>query len=262
MSKNAIEKAGNNGKAVTNLDEEWSLTIAALERLDQVDKRDPPPARREARLIFGLDLTGSREPSLCHARVATASMFDTIKVIGSVAVKLVYYRGSECRIGDWHDDPAIVSRYMMGLSCKAGRTQIARMLKRVLAEREKVSGMVFVGDHCEEDGWGLDDLAVRVGERGIPIFIFHEVRDDDELALHAQSLFQHLAKVSGGVYTEFKPDAGEALRELLATIAAFSAAGHEGLKQIAQPVTPEARQLRSGLALLPARPEDAHGARS
>ena len=61
-----------------------------------------------------------------------------------------------------------------------------------------------------------------------------------------------MAKSSGGVYSEFRPDSSEVMRELLSTVAAFSAAGHEGVKQVAQPVTAAARQLQSSLLLLPA----------
>src|ERR1700678_2991224 len=65
-----------------------------------------PKARSHGRLLFGLDLTGSREPSLRNARIATAAMFDALKTIGVIAVKLIYYRGNnECRASAWHDDP-------------------------------------------------------------------------------------------------------------------------------------------------------------
>jgi len=252
MNNNAIERTGNNDKAIKALDDEWRLMNAALERLGQVEAREQSPARRGARLIFGLDLTGSREASLRHAQIATAAMFDTIKAIGAVAVKLVYYRGSECRAGAWHDDPGVVSAAMLRLSCKSGYTQIRKVLRHALNEKEPLSGVVFIGDHCEDadDGYELDDLAVKLGQKGIPIFVFHEVRDQDAGALRATPIFEHIAEVSGGVYTEFRPDSGAILRELLATVAVFSTAGHEGLKQVGQPLTPEARQLRGSLLLL------------
>jgi hypothetical protein len=256
MNNNAIERTGNNGKAIKALDEEWRLMNAALERLGQVEVREQIPARRGGRLIFGLDLTGSREASLRHARIATAAMFDTIKAIGAVAVKLVYYRGaSECRAGEWHDDPCVVSAAMLRLSCKSGHTQIRKVLRHALNEKEPLSGVVFIGDHCEDtdDGYELDDLAVKLGQKGIPIFVFHEVNDQDVFALRATPIFEHMAKVSGGVYAEFKPSSGAVLRELLATVAVFSAAGHEGFKQVGQPLTPEARQLQTRLLLGPGR---------
>ena len=163
---------------------------------------------------------------------------DRIKAVGAVAVKLAYYRGDhECRAGAWHKDADTVTGAMLSLCCKAGYTQIARMLKLALAEKEKLSGVVFIGDHCEDDEPELLHLAATLGKRSIPLFIFHEIVDHDSRALDARPVFERMAKLSGGVYAEFKPDSGAVLRELLSTVAAFSAAGHEGVKQVAEPVT-------------------------
>jgi hypothetical protein len=251
MENNLIAR-GNDNQAARSLDDEWNLMNKALAKVGMVERTAPLPAQRSGRLIVALDLTASREATLEHARIATAAMFDAIKAFGAIAVKLVYYRGShECKASAWHDDASVVSRSMLGLSCKTGATQIARTLRLALAEKEKLSGVIFIGDHCEEDGWDLDDLAAKLGKKGIPIFVFHEVREQDSLALHAQPIFRGMAKASGGVYAQFKPDSGAVLREVLSSIAAFSTAGHEGLKQLAQPATAEARLLQKNLLLLP-----------
>jgi hypothetical protein len=213
--------------------------------------------RPSGRLIFGLDLTGSREPGLRHARIATAAMFDTIKAIGPVQVKLIYYRGiRECRAGAWND-PAVVSRSMVTLCCESGETQIARLLRAAFAEEKKISGVVFVGDHCEDNAAELRDLAQAFGERSIPLFMFHEC-DDDERSLEAKPIFKCMAEASGGVYVEFRPDSGVVLREMLSNVAALAAAGTEGVRQVPLPKTPEARQLRGRLlSLTSGKPEEA-----
>jgi hypothetical protein len=183
-------------------------------------------------------------------------MFAAIKAVGAVALKLVYYRGDQCKAGAWHDDAEAVSRSMLSLSCKAGYTQIARVLKLALAEKEKLSGVVFIGDHCEDDEPELLHLAATLGKRSVPLFIFHEIVDHDDCALDARPVFERMAKLSGGVYSEFRPDSGAVMRELLATVAAFSVAGPVGVKRVAQPVTAAARQLQGRLLLLgPARRE-------
>jgi hypothetical protein len=221
----------------------------ALARLGAVEIRT---RRAAGHLIFGLDLTGSREASLCHARIATAAMFDTIKAIGKVAVKLIYYRGTnECRESRWHDNPAALSQSMLTLSCETGQTQIARLLRLALAEKEKLSGVLFVGDHCEDDADELLGLAQALGTKSIPLFVFHECADNDKRSLAAKPIFRSMANASGGVYVEFKPDSGAVLREMLTNVAAFSAAGVEGVRQIALAETPEARQLQGHLRLLP-----------
>lgn len=219
------------------------------------------PSRGVSRLIFGLDLTGSREHSLHQARIATAGMFETIRGLGEVAVKLIYFRGErECNVGEWHSDPAIVSREMLKLSCKIGETQITRMLYLAMAEHfvstwtgelgpARFSGVVFIGDHSEDYPELVLRQATEFGKVSMPIFVFHEISDHDERALEARPVFQRMAELSGGVYVEFKPDSGDVLKELLSNIAAFSAAGTEGVHRMPLPATSEARQLRGRLLL-------------
>ena len=246
-----IEKKGGNSPASQSLDREWRLMNTALERLGQVGMATPVVARRCGRLIVALDLTGSRAESLKQARKATAAMFEAIRAVGSVAVQLVYYRGlRECRASLWHDDPRALSESMLRLSCETGLTQIARTLRLAISETEKLSGMVFVGDHCEEHPDELLELARKLGQKSVPLFLFHECADHDEPSLRAKPVFEGMAKLSGGVYTEFRPDSGAILRELLSTVAVFSAAGRAGLKQVGQPDTAEARKLRGSLLML------------
>jgi hypothetical protein len=223
---------------------------AALAKLGLAEKA---VARRRGHLMFGLDLTGSREASLDTARIATAAMFDAIKTIGSVAVKLVYYRGThECRAAAWHDDPAAVSRVMQRLSCEGGNTQIARVLRLALAETEHLDGVIFIGDHCEETAADLTKLAEALGNRSIPLFLFHECADSNAPSLEAKPLFKRLASLSGGIYHEFKPSSGAVLRELLSSVAAFSSAGKDGVAQMGRAATPQGRQFQERLLLLSA----------
>lgn len=243
---NAIEKLRSGESA---LDAERSRMNEALARLRKTEERRI--VRRAGKLIFGLDLTGSREAGLKQARVATAAMFEAVRTFGSVEMKLVYYRGThECRESQWSADVGVLCRSMLRLSCENGSTQIARLLSRVLSEREKLSAVVFVGDHCEDIPEVLLGLAEKLRDKGIPLFVFHECSDHDPCSLNAKPIFKRLAEISGGVYVEFKPDSGEVLKELLSSIAAFSAAGVEGLNRVALPKTAEARQLRDGLRLM------------
>jgi hypothetical protein len=225
----------------------------ALARLGQIEVKET----RRGRLIVALDLTGSREHSLKHARIATAAMFDTIKALGAVSVKLVYFRGSdECRASQWHSNPDILSAAMRRLSCEAGYTQMARVLRLAMAEKETVCGLVYVGDHCEDDADELRDLAALLGQRSCRLFMFHECADHDQRSLEAKPVFKRMAEISGGVYVEFKTDSGAVLREMLSNVGALAAAGAEGVRQVALPTTPEARQLQGRLLLLgPARGE-------
>jgi len=109
----------------------------ALARLGETEKR--METRRTGRLVFGLDLTGSREPGLKQARLATAAMFDAIRNFGSIEVKLVYYRGTkECRESPWCADAEVLRRSMLKLSCERGGTQIAKLLRLAGAQSENL----------------------------------------------------------------------------------------------------------------------------
>jgi hypothetical protein len=242
---NALEKWR---EADAALDAERRLMNEALSRLNRTEN---PTAlsRPPGRLIFGLDLTGSRQPSLKRARVATAAMFEAIRKIGRVWIKLVYYRGAECKESEWHENPGTLCKSMLKLSCECGWTQIARLLQIALAEKEGLSGIVFIGDHCEEYADVLVGLAQSLGKRSAPLFIFHECTDTDQDALGAKPVFKRMAEVSGGTYVEFRPDSGDVLRELLSNIAAFSAAGIAGVEQIALPQTAAGKELRGRLML-------------
>jgi hypothetical protein len=245
-----------------NVSPEKKRMIEALARLGGETKQIPSSAsavqpRKPGRLIMALDLTGSREQSLKQAHIATASMFDTIKALGAVIVKLVYFRGGfllghgECRASGWHDNPDILCRAMRRLSCKTGYTQIARVLRLALAERETAAGVVYIGDHCEDDPGELHELARALGRKSIPLFMFHEIADYDGRSLEARPIFEDMADASAGGYVEFKPDSGAVLKEILANVAAFAAAGAEGVRQSPRATTPEGKQLQNRLLLPP-----------
>lgn len=221
---------------------------AALQNLHRKGTLQKLP--RVGRLIFGLDLTQSREHGLKRARIATTAMFQTVKAVGAVALKLIYFRGQdECRESQWCDDPEILNRSMSRLSCESGHTQITKLLLMALAEEKPISGVVYVGDHCEETSERLIELARRLGRKSVPLFMFHECADHDDRSLKAKPIFKRMAEASGGVYEEFKPDSGEVLREMLSNVAAFSAGGTRGVERLATPKTPEARRLQGRLLL-------------
>ena len=62
----------------------------------------------------------------------------------------------------------VLSESMRRLSSETGETQIARLLRVALGER--VSGVVFVGDHCEEKPGELLALAATLGQRSMPLY--------------------------------------------------------------------------------------------
>jgi len=241
----------------TEIEKQWRAMNAALERLGVAEARKPSiETRVGARLLFSLDLTASREWCLREARRATAAMFDAVISLGPVAVKLAYFRGTECKAGRWRRDADSVCRSLLSLSCKTGHTQIGRILRMADNEAGPLS-VVLIGDACEEDGDELAAIADRLGRKGVRVYVFHECGRGGEWA--AREIFEAIASASGGVYCPFGAGSAQALRELLSAVAAFGAAGAEGITRIGKPVTVEARQLHARL-LLPA-PAGARGAK-
>jgi len=135
----------------------------------------------KGRLVFALDATMSRQPTWDMACTLQADMFREAAAIGSLDIRLVYYRGlNECRASNWISDTAHLAKLMSGIACQGGNTRSARCCPRRGARRSPPAfrAVVFVGDAMEEP---VDDLCVKAGELGllkVPVFMFQEGHDD------------------------------------------------------------------------------------
>ncbi len=184
-------------------------------------------AAARGRLIFAMDATASREPTWDRASHLQAEMFKETEALGGLQVQLIYYRGfGECKASPWVNNSAALLRFMTGVFCLAGRTQIGKVLKRAIKEtkEQKVAALVFVGDAMEEDIDHLGHLAGELGLLGVPCFMFHE--GDDPISRNA---FQQVARLSGGAFCNFDSASARQLRELLSAVAVFAAGGRRAL---------------------------------
>jgi hypothetical protein len=181
----------------------------------------------KGRLIFALDATASREPTWDRASHLQAEMFKETEALGGLEVQLIYYRGfGECKASPWVAESAKLLRFMTGVFCLAGRTQIGKVLKRAAKEtrQRKVAALVFVGDAMEEDIDHLGHLAGELGLLGVPCFMFHEGNDPV-----SRRAFQQIARLSGGAFCNFDSASAKQLRELLSAVAVFAAGGRRAL---------------------------------
>src|SRR5215831_9875115 len=134
------------------------------------------------RLIFAVDATASREATWDTACKLQVDMFRVAAALGGLEIQLVYYRGiDECRASKWVGESELLTRLMERVMCRAGETQIKRVLEHAQreSERGKVSALVFVGDACEESRDELAPAAAALGRTGIPAFMFQEGDDAD-----------------------------------------------------------------------------------
>jgi hypothetical protein len=204
----------------------------------------PKPASAGAatgRLLFALDATASRQPTWDRAARLQGEMFQATRTLGGLAVQLAFYRGfGEFKASPWLADADRLTRMMTSVTCLAGETQIAKVLRHALDEtaKAKVNAVVFVGDACEEDVDRLGGLAGELGLKGVPVFVFHE--GDDPVAGFA---FSQIAKLSGGAAVRFDATSANALKDLLAAVAAFAAGGRAALEDHARRAGGEALKL-------------------
>src|SRR3977135_4687691 len=83
----------------------------------------------KGRLVFALDATMSRQPTWDMACALQADMFREAAAIGSLDIRLVYYRGfNECRASGWISDSAQLAKLMGKIDCRGGNTQIGKVL--------------------------------------------------------------------------------------------------------------------------------------
>ncbi len=190
-----------------------------------------PSRMRRARLIFSLDATMSRQPTWDRASRIQAEMFLEATRYGGIEIKLVYFRGlRECRATPFLADPFALAERMGRIECRAGTTQIARVLRHAakVARRRRVAALVHVGDCCEEDVDMLAPLAGELSLVGVPCFFFHE--GDDRRAAQA---FRELARITGGAALAFDASSPGELAALLKGLAVWASGGTAAVARLA-----------------------------
>jgi hypothetical protein len=187
-------------------------------------------ASGSGRLIVALDATASRSPMWDAARGLTGDMIREAASAGRLSLQLVYFRGGadgpkECSASDWTSDPVRLAQLMSKVECRAGYTQITRVLAHARREtlKARVGAVVLIGDACESVEDGLDHVcgeAAELGKLKTPVFVFQEGREPT-----AEKSFRKIADISGGAYGRFDAGGVKQLGELLKAVAAFAVGG-------------------------------------
>jgi len=108
-----------------------------------------PKSSGEARLIFSLDATASRQATWDAASQLQTEMFFSTQTLSRLNVQLCYFRGfGEFFSSNWQSDAEDIVRIMSGIHCEAGITQLERLLRHAIKEndRQKIKGVVYIGD--------------------------------------------------------------------------------------------------------------------
>jgi hypothetical protein len=178
------------------------------------------------RLMISLDATASRQATWDLACSLMADVFEEVARIGGLDVALTYYRGhKEFTAEKWVSDARTLIRMMNKVDCRAGHTQIARVLSHARKESAqlKVQALVFIGDAIEETPADLYAVARDLGMRA---FMFQEGDDPD-----ATKVFREIARLTRGAYHPFNSGSAKQLGELLRVAAAYAAGGPTALNR-------------------------------
>jgi hypothetical protein len=200
-----------------------------------------PPAHGRGRLIFALDATASRQPTWDRAARLQGEMFQEAASLGGIMLQLCFYRGfGEFMVSPWLSESGQLLKLMTTVSCRAGETQIGKILQHAVneAERQPVAALVFVGDCMEEDVDTLGALAGRLGLLGVRAFVFHE--GSEPLAAFA---VKEIARLTRGAYARFDQGSAHVLRDLLRAVAAYVAGGLPALEHLADKESGEIKRL-------------------
>lgn len=190
--------------------------------------RTSSKASKNARLLFAMDATASREATWDKACQIQAEMFSQTTELGGLEIQLCYYRGFlEFETSAWFCDSHELLTHMGRVECVGGQTQIERVLEHAVTEKNGggVDTVVFVGDCMEESVDRLCQLAGTLGLLGVPVFVFQEF--DDPVA---QRTFREIARLSKGIYCSFDANSPRQLRELLGAAAVYAAGGRRALE--------------------------------
>ncbi len=155
-------------------------------------------------------------------------MFAEAARAGNIAIQLCYYRGlNEFVATPWTTTPAELRDQMISVTCRGGRTQIARLLQHAASEasRHPVRALVFIGDCFEEDDREVLRLAGQLAIRALPAFIFQERGDR-----RAGRVFSSIARLTGGAHVPFDSTSPDELRRLLGAVAQYAAGGRAALE--------------------------------
>lgn len=191
-----------------------------------------PKSAGDARLIFSLDATASRQATWDVASKLQTEMFLSTQALGGLNVQLCYFRGfAEFFSSDWQTNADNLLAIMSSIYCQAGATQLQRLLQHAIDEngRKKIKCVIYIGDAMEENVDILAQLAGKLGLLKIPLFMFQERNDPV-----ARQAFMELSRLSGGAYSQFDSASADQLKELLKAVAIYAAGGLKALQDFSK----------------------------
>lgn len=222
------------GKQITSRDS-GGKTVAQkddVQKFLQKIASMPKSTGGDARLVFALDATASRQSTWDQASNLQREMFVSTQALGGLQVQLCYFQGlAGLYQTPWHSDPDKLLALMSSIHCQAGMTQIQRLLRNIISEnsKHKINSVIFIGDAMEENIDILCQLAGELGMLNVPLFIFQEGHDPA-----AREAFTLMARLSGGAYCHFDGSSADQLKDLLKAVAIYATGGLRALQDFSK----------------------------
>ncbi|OSQ44695.1 hypothetical protein [Thalassospira sp. MCCC 1A01428] len=216
-------------KAVSTVSTDQDIA-SFVRQVQSVAGSAPASGPAQGRIVFAMDATASRQPHWDMAAHLQSEMFDAVAQMGALDIQLVFFRGfGECKASGWCRDAGQLRAKMNAVQCRAGQTQIGRVLHHVLNQNKKqpdhpVNALVYVGDCVEEAADDLAHLAGQLGISGTRVFVFQDGRDND-----ATKVFRDMARLGNGAFARLDGSAASVLRDFLGGVASFILGGFDAL---------------------------------
>lgn len=180
-----------------------------------------------------IDATGSRGATWEKAQQILQNIFDRLSAETGLHIRVIYFGGN--KIGDlgWTSDVLGVRRRMAEVTCAFGGTQVTEGLTKFIEDHQGnlPENIILIGDAFEENVDGLKNILVTCRRERIRIFSFFEPGGlTAKTESSAEIIFKKIAKVTNGVYQEYRE--GVYLDELMVAAAAYAAQGQPGLEKL------------------------------
>jgi hypothetical protein len=195
--------------------------VTTSARLEEFFRNVDPP---RGRVVIAIDATASRQPTWDLAAGLQAQMFKTAVATGGLDLQLVYFRGdNEFVASRWMSDANSLASTMSAVLCRAGHTQIERVLMHTAKEHRQrsVNALILVSDACEEPP---ERLYAKARDLRVPAFLFQEGADPDITRVYAE-----IARITGGAVASFDAAAAQRLADLLKAVTIFATGGLKAL---------------------------------
>lgn len=201
------------------------------------------------KLIFAMDATASR---MAAWNMAMELQSDMVAMAGKegLAVAIGYFNNEHCGVTPYYfPNAALATAYMRTISLTSCYTKIAPLLVEFEKHGQKANSArvaIYVGDSFEDNLDAVLVEAAKLKALGFRVFTLLEVGGSGGyVASGTEAAFRKLAEATGGVFARFDAGAKPQLRELMLSIAAYTAGtlsiAHQGafaeaLKALPPPV--------------------------